>query len=87
MIAAACFGLAFGMPFMVWGIILIVDRDRTWQRKLQRAQPGERLNRNSAWDRRQIIYGILLAMFGAAVFIVLALLNAFAQGISPPPPF
>ena len=87
MIAALCFGAAFGFPFIVWGIILIVDRDRTWQRKLRRAEAGDRLRRTSAWDRRQIMYGILLALFGAAVCVLLATFNFLAQGISPPAPF
>ena len=33
MIAAICFGALFGVPFIIWGLILIRDRDRTWQKK------------------------------------------------------
>lgn len=86
MIAALCFGMAFGCPFIVWGVILIVDRDRTWQRQLVRAGTGETPKRTPAWDRRQIIYGMLLSLLGSIIFVVLALFNFLAQGISPPPP-
>ncbi|MCY3779991.1 MAG: hypothetical protein OXG78_06760 [Chloroflexi bacterium] len=87
MVAAICFGAVFGFPFIVWGIILIVDRDRTWQRKLLRGNPGESPRRTAAWDRRQIVYGVLLVLFGAGAFILLASFNYLAQAISPPAPF
>lgn len=85
MIAALCFGALFGLPLIVWGMLLIVDRDRAWQKRLTRvASP---LQRNRAWDIRQIIYGTLLIVFGAVILIALTLFNYAAQGISPPPPF
>ncbi len=87
MIAALCFGAAFGFPFIVWGIILIIDRDRSWQRKLRRSQEKGPPQRTRAWDRRQIMYGILLALFGVAVLLLLSAFNYLAQGISPPAPF
>ena len=86
-IAAICFGTAFGFPFIVWGIILMATRDRSWQRRLQRAKAGERPRRTSAWDRCQMLYGTLLILFGAIVFILLTAFNFLAQGISPPAPF
>ena len=87
MIAALCFGMAFGFPFIAWGIILMIDRDRTWQRKLRRAKAGTSPRRSPAWDRRQVVYGVLLSLFGAAVFVLLATFNFLAQGISPPAPY
>lgn len=87
MIAALCFGTAFAFPFIVWGIILIADRDRTWQRRLQRSRSATPPRRTGGWDRRQIVYGLLLIGFGAVIFVVLASLNFLAQGISPPAPF
>lgn len=85
MIAALCFGALFGLPLIVWGMLLIVDRDRAWQKKLTRADSP--LQRNRAWDIRQIIYGTLLVIFGAVILIALTLFNYAAQGISPPAPF
>ncbi len=87
LIAAFCFGAAFALPFIVWGIILIVDRDRTWQSRLRRSKPGDSPRRTQAWDRRQIVYGISLAAFGIAVLILLATFNFLAQRISPAAPF
>ena len=87
MLAAICFGSIFGLPFIVWGIILIVDRDRTWQRKLQRSHGDSPPQRTVAWDRRQIIYGTLLVVFGTAVLLLFSVFNYLAQAISPPAPF
>lgn len=87
MLAALCFGSIFGLPFIVWGIILIVDRDRTWQRKLRRSQDGSAPRRTRAWDRRQIIYGTLLAVFGAVLLLLFSVFNYLAQAVSPPAPF
>lgn len=87
MLAALCFGSFFGLPFIAWGVILIVDRDRTWQRKLQRGPGDSPPRRTRAWDRRQIIYGTLLAAFGAALLLLLSVFNYLAQAISPPAPF
>ncbi len=86
MLAAICFGSIFGLPFIAWGVILIVDRDRTWQRKLQRSHDESPL-RTPDWDRRQIIYGTLLAVFGATVLLLFSVFNYLAQAISPPAPF
>ena len=85
MIAALCFGASFGLPLIVWGLLLIFDRDRAWQKKLTRAVGP--LQRNRAWDSRQIIYGTLLIVFGAAIIIALTLFNYAAQSLSPPAPF
>lgn len=85
MIAALCFGALFGLPFIVWGLLLIVDRDRAWQKKRTRA--ASPLQRNRAWDIRQIIYGTLLIVFGIAILIALTLFNYAAQSLSPPAPF
>lgn len=87
MLAALCFGSIFGLPFIVWGFILIVDRDRTWQRKLQRSQDESPPRRTRAWDRRQILYGTLVAVFGAIALLLLSIFNYLAQAISPPVPF
>lgn len=87
MIAAICFGAIFGFPFIAWGVILICDRERTWQRKQGLAKAGETPQRRPNWDRRQIVYGILLIAIGTTVFLLLAIFNVWAQGISPPSPF
>lgn len=85
MLGALCFGTVFGFPFITWGLFLIFDRDRTWQKKIEKSKKP--LQRTSGWDTRQIIYGSLLVIFGTAVLIVLTLFNFAAQSISPPAPF
>jgi hypothetical protein len=87
MVAAICFGSIFGFPFIVWGVILIVDRDRTWRRGIQRAHGHTPPRRTPAWDRRQIMYGTLLVIFGGAVLLAFSVFNYLAQLISPPAPF
>lgn len=87
MIPALCFGAVFGFPFIIWGLLLIFDRGRTWQKKLANSAASHPPKRTRAWDIRQIIYGALLIAFGAAVIIAFSLFNYAAQSISPPPPF
>ena len=87
LIPALCFGGAFGLPLIIWGLILIVDRDRSWQRKLRTSRATQPPRRSRAWDRRQILYGSLLMALGLALMALLSALNYLAQGISPPPPF
>jgi len=87
MLGAICFGTVFGFPFIVWGLFLIFDRDRTWQRKLEKSKSNEPLKRTQAWDTRQIIYGAIMVTVGTAILIALALINFAAQQISPPAPF
>ena len=87
MIPALCFGAVFGCPFIIWGLLLIFDRGRIWQKKLANSASSHPPKRTRAWDIRQIIYGALLIAFGAAVIIALSLFNYAAQSISPPPPF
>ena len=87
MIAALCFGSLFGCPFIAWGIILILDRDRTWRKRLERGRVSPPPRRTRNWDRRQIIYGSLLILFGIAVLALLSAFNYLAQALSPPPPF
>ena len=70
MAAAICFGSIFGFPFVIWGVILIVDRDRTWRRQLQRSQADSPPRRTASWERRQIIYGTLLVIFGVTVLLL-----------------
>ena len=87
MIGALCFGSLFGLPFVAWGIILIADRDRTWQKQQAQSNASPPRQRSRAWDRRQILYGALLIAFGAALIILLSLFNYAAQAVSPPAPF
>ncbi|MDE2950601.1 MAG: hypothetical protein OXT68_07520 [Chloroflexota bacterium] len=87
MIAALCFGGIFGCPFIAWGLVLIVDRDRSWRRRLERSAASPPPARSRGWDRRQVIYGVLLIVFGVTVLIFLGVFNYLAQGISPPAPF
>ena len=81
MLGALCFGTFFGFPFIVWGLFLIFDRDRTWRKQIEK-DPNPR-ERTKAWDTRQIIYGSLLVAVGTILFVVLALINFAAQSISP----
>lgn len=87
MLGALCFGTVFGFPFITWGLFLIFDRDRTWQKKVEKNQSKTPLQRTSTWDTRQIIYGSLLVLFGTVILIALALINFAAQSISPSAPF
>jgi hypothetical protein len=87
MLAAVCFGTIFGAPFIVWGIILIVDRDRSWQRKVQRSKRGSTPRRSVGWDRRQIAYGTLLVILGLLLLFLFSAFNYLLQSISPPAPF
>lgn len=83
MLGALCFGTVFGFPFIVWGLFLAFDRDRTWQKKLEKAKSKTPLVRTKAWDMRQKIYGSILVIIGTALLIGLALINYAAQSISP----
>lgn len=87
MLGALCFGTVFGFPFITWGLFLIFDRDRTWQKKVEKNQSKTPLQRTPTWDTRQIIYGSLLVLFGTVILIALALINFAAQSISPSAPF
>ena len=87
MIGAICFGTVFGFPFIAWGLFLIFDRDRTWQKQLEKSKANTPPKRTSAWDTRQIIYGSILVAFGTIILISLALINLAAQNMSPPAPF
>lgn len=86
MIGAICFGLVFGFPFVTWGLFFIFDRDRTWQKQVEKSKSNTPKVRTPSWDRRQIIYGALLITFGIAVFVLFTAGNLAAQTISPPPP-
>ena len=87
MVAALCFGGLFGAPFIIWGLLLIFDRSRSWQKKLIHSSAASPPHRTRAWDIRQIIYGMLLIIFGIVLVIALSLFNYAAQSISPPAPF
>lgn len=87
MLGALCFGTVFGFPFIAWGLFLIFDRDRTWQKKINKSKSNTPVQRTRAWDLRQIIYGTLLVIFGSGVLIAFALFNLAAQSVSPPAPF
>lgn len=87
MIAALCFGGIFGCPFIIWGLILVFDRDRTWQKALQRSTADMPIQRSRGWDRRQVIYGVLLIAFGITILLILGVFNYLAQQIAPPAPF
>ena len=75
------------MPFVIWGLLLVCDRDRAWQRAIQRSAAEKPLRRSRDWDRRQVVYGVLLIVFGVAILMLLAAFNFLAQAISPPAPF
>lgn len=83
MLGAACFGLVFGLPFIIWGLLLIFDRERTWQKKLEKSKSNTPPIRSGGWDKRQILYGAILISFGIAVTLFLAISNYAALTISP----
>ncbi len=85
-IHALCFGMFFGFPFIVWGWILIFDRDRTWQKRLRRSQSRQMPKRTRAWDIRQLTYGALMIVLGITIISLLTFFNYLAQGVSPPAP-
>ena len=85
MLGAICFGGVFGFPLIIWGALLIFDRDRSWSRLQMR--PSAPPRRTQAWDRRQIIYGCLLVALGLTLFIALGTVNFLLQAVSPPAPF
>lgn len=87
MLGALCFGTVFGFPFITWGLFLIYDRDRTWQKKIERNKSKNALIRTQAWDTRQIIFGTVLMTVGVIILIVLVLFNLATQSISPPANF
>ena len=61
--------------FVIWGLILVFDRDRTWQRTVQRSAAEKPLRRSRNWDRRQVVYGVLLTAFGITIIMLLAAFN------------
>jgi len=85
MLGALCFGTVFGFPFITWGLFLIFDRDRTWQKKIEKSKNPPK--RTPAWDTRQIIYGSVLVILGIVILISLTMFNIAVQSISPPAPF
>ncbi len=85
MLGAICFGGIFGLPLIIWGALLIFDRDRSWQKLQTRATAPPR--RTKAWDRRQVVYGCLLVALGLALLISLGTINFLLQAVSPPAPF
>lgn len=87
MIGAICFGAFFGLPFIAWGAILIIDRDRTWQRYLGRYHGEAPPRRMPSWDRRQVLYGTLLVIAGSIILLLFSAFNYLAGAISPPAPF
>ncbi len=87
MLGALCFGTVFGFPFIAWGMFLMFDRDRTWQRKIEKSKSNEPLTRTKAWDTRQKIYGSVMIFIGTTILIALAVINYAAQQLSPPAPF
>ena len=87
MLGALCFGLAFGAPIVVLGLVVIATRDRAWQLHVQRSKSNTPPQRTRAWDRRQILFGSILIAIGTLLTALLAVANAWLQSISPPPPF
>jgi hypothetical protein len=85
MLGALCFGTAFGFPFITWGLFLIFDRDRTWQKKIEKNTSKTALIRTQAWDTRQIIYGSILLIIGIIILFSLVLFNLTAQSLTPVP--
>ena len=84
MIGALCFGTVFGFPFITWGLFLIFDRNRTWQKKVEKNKTKEALIRTEIWDRLQIIYGTILIIIGIIILVALVLFNLAAQSLTPP---
>lgn len=83
MLGALCFGTVFGFPFITWGLFLMFDRDRTWQKKVEKHQSKDALIRTPSWDTRQMIYGAILITFGVVILVALVSFNLAAQSLSP----
>lgn len=73
-------GFVMGGPFVLWGLLLIFDKNRTWlvqeRRNAKRLQNQQKRIRTPEWDRRQSIYGSLLVMVGVVIFLIVGL-NGF----------
>lgn len=70
-------GFVIGGPFVLWGLLLIFDRDRTWRVQNKRnVARGTLKERTQAWDRRQIMFGSILILLGAFLFLIMGL-NGF----------
>ena len=69
-----------GGPFVLWGLLLIFDKDRTWKvqerRNMRRLHNQQTRKRTAEWDRRQSIYGSLLLLVGIIIFFIVGL-NGF----------
>lgn len=87
MLGAICFGAVFGFPFIAWGLFLMFDRDRTWQKQMEKSKASSPPKRTPAWDMRQRLYGAILIIIGTTLLVGLALINLALQSISPPAPF
>lgn len=71
-----CTGSFFGVPLILWGILLLRDRDRTWEVQRRRNEArGIIRKRTPAWDRRQILYGSLMIFAGAMLIIGLTVFS------------
>jgi len=70
-------GFVIGGPFVLWGLLLIFDRDRTWRVQNQRnIVSGTVKERTLTWDRRQIMFGAILILLGTFLFFIMGL-NGF----------
>lgn len=87
MLGAICFGTVFGFPFITWGLFLMFDRDRTWQKQLEKSKSNTPPKRTPAWDMRQKIHGAVLVTIGTIILVGLVAINLAVQTISPPAPF
>lgn len=83
MLGALCFGTVFGFPFIIWGLFLIFDRDRTWQKKIEKNKSKTALIRTQTWDTLQIIYGAILVVIGVVILVALVVFNLAAQSLTP----
>jgi len=83
MLGALCFGTVFGFPFITWGLFLIFDRDRTWQKKVEKNKSKTALIRTQTWDTLQIVYGGILVTLGVVILVALVVFNLAAQSLTP----
>ena len=70
-----CLAAWIGVPFIVWGLLLIFNRDATWRAKeVRAAKKNKVIQRTEQWDQRQITLGRVLVVVGSVALIVITLL-------------
>lgn len=70
-------GFVIGTPFILWGLLLIFDKDRTWMVQERRnTKRGIVRKRTNQWEHRQSTYGSILVIVGIIALLIVGL-NGF----------